>query len=266
MTARRERPPVLLVVFACVVAIVLVAPTLIVIPMSFTSEQTFAFPPEGWSTQWYENFFSDPEWYESALLSLKVAAVVVVLATTLGTIAAFALMRGRGPWKTPTRALLFAPIIVPGVIIAISVYYVFLKWNLVTTFRGFVFAHTVLAIPLVILPVSASLAGFDRGLERAATSLGASPFAAFRQVTLPIILPGVLTGALFAFLTSFDEAIVSLFISGPAVRTLPVQMYGSVTASVDPTIAAASTMVIVVSTSLLFIAAIFLSRRRIRSA
>jgi putative spermidine/putrescine transport system permease protein len=262
---RAERPPRLLVAFAGLVAILLIAPTLVVIPMSFTNRNTFVFPPKGFSTQWYSNFFSDPAWTQSALLSLKVAAVVVVLATVLGTLAALALVRGRGLWKAPTRALLIAPMIVPGVITAIAIYYVFLKWQLTESFMGFVLAHTVLAIPLVIIPVTASLVGFDRDLEKAASSLGAGPFAAFRRVTLPLILPGVLTGALFAFLTSFDEAIVSLFLSGPTARTLPVQMYQSVTTEVDPTIAAASTLLIVLSTTLLFIGAIVFSRRRTRS-
>jgi putative spermidine/putrescine transport system permease protein len=266
MSPRNERPPLLLVAFACLVGVLLVAPTLIVIPMSFTDQQNFGFPPEGWSTKWYSNFFQNPEWYEAALLSLRVAAVVVLLATVLGTLAAFALVRGKGIWRTPARALLIAPVIVPGVIVAIAIYYIFLRWHLTQTYLGFVLAHTVLAIPLVILAVNASLAGFDEGLERAAASLGAGPVATFARVTLPMIMPGVLTGALFAFLTSFDEAIISLFLAGPGQRTLPVQMFQSITASVDPTIAAASTMVIVLSTALLFIAGIVASRRRIRRA
>ncbi len=264
MSVRAERPPRLLAAFACVVGLLLVAPTLIVVPMSFTNRQNFGFPPKGFSAEWYSRFFSDPDWYKAALLSLRVAAVVVVLSTALGTLAALSLYRGKGPWRTPARALLLAPIIVPGVITAIAVYYVFLRWHLTASFNGFVLAHTVLAIPLVIISVSASLAGFDEGLERAAASLGAPPFATFRRVTLPLIMPGVLTGGLFAFLTSFDEAIVSLFLSGPGERTLPVQMYQSITAAVDPTIAAASTMLIVLSTTLLFVVGIVASRRRTR--
>lgn len=266
MSARRDRPPVFLIAIAVLVAVLMIAPTLIVIPMSFTNKKSFHFPPEGWSTEWYSNFFSNPAWIDSTVLSLKVAAIVVVLATTLGTIAAFALTRGRGRWRTPVRALLAAPMIVPGVISAIAIYYVFLHWHLTEKLFGFVLAHTILAIPLVMIAVSASLSGFDQHLERAAASLGAGPVATFRQVTLPLILPGVLSGALFAFLTSFDEAIISLFLSGPGGRTLPVQMFTSVTTVVDPTIAAASTLLIVVTTSLLFVAAIFMSRRRRRIA
>jgi putative spermidine/putrescine transport system permease protein len=252
-------------IFCVLVGILLVAPTLVVIPMAFTSAESFQFPPPGFSTRWFHEFFSDPNWMDAAVLSLKVAIVVSLLATALGTLASFALVRGRGPWRAPAQGFLLAPMIVPGVIVAIGIYAVFLKWKLTATFQGFVLAHLVLAIPLVIVPVSASLQTLDRRLEQAAASLGATPFATFRQVTLPLILPAMLTGALFAFLTSFDEAIVSLFISGPFDRTLPVQLYQSVTSSLTPTIAAASTLVIALSTSLRFIAAIIASRRRIKN-
>jgi putative spermidine/putrescine transport system permease protein len=251
--------------FCVLVGILLIAPTLVVIPLAFTSVRSFEFPPPGFSTQWFEEFFTDPDWLDSAILSLQVAAVVVVLATVLGTLAAFALVRGQGRWKVPANTFLLAPLIVPGVIIAIGIYAVFLKWHLTSTFLGFVLAHLVLALPLVIIPVTAALQTFDRRLEQAAASLGAGPFATFFQVTLPLILPAMLTGALFAFLTSFDEAIISLFLSGPLNRTLPVQLYQSVTSSLTPTIAAASTLIILLSTSLLFIAAIIASRRRTKN-
>jgi putative spermidine/putrescine transport system permease protein len=264
VTERHGHPG--LKVFCVLVGVILVAPTLVVIPMGFTSARTFEFPPPGLSTQWFEEFFNDPTWMDSAVLSLKVALVVSVLATALGTLASFALVRGRGPWRAPAQGFLLAPLIVPGVIVALGVYIVFLNWGLTAKFEGFVLAHLVLAVPLVIVPVSASLQTMDRRLEQAAASLGASPLGTFRQVTIPMIMPAVLTGALFAFLTSFDEAIISLFISGPFDRTLPVQLYQSVTSSLTPTIAAASTLVIALSTSLLFIAAIIASRRRIKNA
>ncbi|MEU9823240.1 ABC transporter permease [Pseudonocardia alni] len=233
----------------CVVAgLLLVAPTLVVIPLSFTDRQSFAFPPTGWSTRWYENFFDDRSWYTSALLSLQVGAVVALLATALGTAAAIALVMGGGRWRIPARGFLLTPAILPGVIVAIAIFAVFLQWGLTQTTTGYVLAHTVLALPLVVIAVTASLSTFDRQLIRAAHSLGAGAVATFVHVTLPLIAPGVLTGALFAFLTSFDEAIVSLFLSGPFARTLPIQIYQSVTAEIDPTIAAASTMLIVLTT------------------
>lgn len=256
-----ERRRVLLKVFCTLVAVVLVAPILVVIPIAFTSSSTFQFPPPGLSFQWFQQLTSDPAWRDSFVLSLKVATVVVALATALGTMGAFALVRGRGAWRAPIAAFLTAPMIVPGVITAIGIYYVFLKWHLAGTFSGFVLAHTALAIPMVLIPVRASLQGFDRRLERASASLGAGPVATFCYVTLPLIAPGILTGALFAFLISWDEAIVSLFLSSPFSRTLPVQLYQSVTSNLTPTIAAASTVIIAVTTNLLVVAGIVAIRR-----
>lgn len=252
--------------FCTLIALLLVAPVLVVVPMAFTSSRTFQFPPPGFSSQWFRELFSDPAWTDSFVLSLKVAGVVVVLATSLGTLGAFALVRGRGRWTTIVSAFLTAPMIVPGVITAIGVYYVFLKWQLAGTFTGFVVAHTALAIPMVVLPVRASLQGFDRRLERAAASLGAGPVATFFHVTVPLLAPGILTGALFAFLVSWDEAIVSLFLASPFSRTLPVQLYQSVTSSLTPTIAAASTVIIAVSTTLLVVAGIIAVRREAKNA
>lgn len=261
-----NRPSFLLKAFCVLVGVLLVAPTLIVVPMAFTSARTFQFPPPGFSTRWFSELFEDPVWLDSALLSLRVAAVVTVLATVLGTMAAFALVRGRGRWRAPAQGLIMAPLIVPGVITAIGIYAVFLRWHLTETFIGFVLAHLVVAVPLVVITVSASLQACDQRLERAAASLGATPLATFFQVTLPTIMPAMLCGALFAFLASFDEAIISLFLSGPFGRTLPVQMYQSVTSSLTPAVAAASTLVLCLSTSLLLIAAIVASRRRINHA
>ncbi|MGY1746547.1 ABC transporter permease [Blastococcus sp. SYSU D00695] len=256
---------VLLGGFCTLVAVLLVAPTLVVIPLSFTDKPSFVFPPTGWSTRWYENLFTDQGWVDAALLSLQVGAIVTLIATVLGTAAALALVMGRGRWRVPTRGLVAAPTILPGIIVAIGIFSVFLKWGLTQTSTGYVLAHTALAIPMVVIAVSASLSTFDQQLLRAAHSLGAGPLATFRQVTLPLIAPGVLTGALFAFLTSFDEAIVSLFLSGPFARTLPVQIYQSVTAEIDPTIAAASTLLVAITTTLLVVAALTATLRSRRA-
>jgi putative spermidine/putrescine transport system permease protein len=176
--------------------------------------------------------------------------------------AAFALVRGTGWWRAPLNGFLLAPMIVPGVITAIAIYYVFLQWHLTATFLGFVLAHSVVALPFVVITVGTSLQGVDRRLERAAASLGAGPTATFFHVTLPLIAPGMLTGGLFAFLISFDEAIISLFLSGPFNRTLPVQLYQSVSTTLTPTIAAASTLIIAMSSAILLLTAIVASRRR----
>lgn len=247
----RRPSRVLLAGYCAVVGLFMLVPTLVVAPLSFSSIRSLQFPPPGWSTKWYAEFFSSPEWRDAALTSLRVAGVVTVLATALGTMAAVALVNSRRRWTAVARVFLVAPMIVPGVVIAVGVYYVFLRWQLTETFVGFVMAHTVLAVPIVVITVGASLQSFDMQLVRAAQSLGSGPLTTFRTVTLPLILPGVLAGALFAFLTSFDEAIVALFLSGPDMRTLPIEIFLSVTSSLDPTIAAASTLLLALTTLLL---------------
>jgi putative spermidine/putrescine transport system permease protein len=247
----RRPSRLLLAAYGVLVGLFLLVPTLVVIPLSFSSVRSLRFPPPGWSTQWYEALFASAEWRDAALTSLRVAVVVAILATALGTMAAIALVHSRRRWTALARVFLAAPMIVPGVVIAVGMYYVFLRWQLTETFVGFVLAHTVLAIPIVVITVGASLQSFDMQLLRASQSLGAGPLTTFRTVTLPLILPGVLAGALFAFLTSFDESIVALFMSGPTMRTLPIQIFQSVTSSLDPTIAAASTVLLGLTTAVM---------------
>lgn len=247
-TGWRRPSRIILAAYSTLVGLFILVPTLVVVPLSFSSVRSLRFPPPGWSTKWYEEFFTSTEWRDAALTSLKIAGVVTVLATALGTMAAVALVNSRRRWTSLARTFLVAPMIVPGVVIAVGMYYVFLRWQLTETFLGFVLAHTVLAIPIVVITVGASLQSFDMQLVRASQSLGAGPLATFRTVTLPLILPGVLAGGLFAFLTSFDESIVALFMSGPEMRTLPIQIFQSVTSSLDPTIAAASTILLGLTT------------------
>ena len=254
MTAKG--PNKVLVATAVLIGAWLLAPMLVVIPMSLTDRRSLSFPPSGWSLQWYERFFTEEQWYGALLNSLQIAVLVTVLATVLGTAASFALIRGRFPGKPVVHALLLAPLVVPVVIVAIAVFAIYLRWRISGTVRGFVLAHTALAVPFVIITVTASLRGFDRRLEMAAASLGANAWTTFRKVTLPLILPGVMSGALFAFITSFDEVVVALFLQSPDIRTLPVQMFTSVTREVDPTIAAASTMILVLTTALLTLFAV----------
>ncbi|WP_067177337.1 ABC transporter permease [Microtetraspora niveoalba] len=239
--------------WGALVGAVLIAPTLIVIPLSFTGKASFTFPPESWSLRWYQNFFTDPGWRDALLTSVRIALLVAVLASALGTAAALALDSGRVPGKGLINGLLLSPMVVPQIVAAIGVYAVFLKWGLAGTTLGFVLAHTALAIPFVIVAVSAVLRGYDRRLEQAAASLGAGPLTTFFQVTLPLILPGVLSGAVFAFVTSLDEVVIALYLQSPELHTLPVQMFSSVTVETDPTIAAASTLVLVVTTMLILL-------------
>ena len=240
-------------IMVAVVAVYLVIPTLIVIPLSFTDRASFAFPPQGWSLNYYKIFLTEPVWRDALLASVKLALAVMVLATLLGSAAAVALVRGRFPGKSFINGLLLAPMIVPVIIVAVATFGAFLRWQLVGTFTGYLLAHTVLALPFVVVTVSSALRTFDDRLELAAASLGAPPLTRLRRVTLPLVLPGVLSGAVFAFVTSFDEVVVALYLQSPQMRTLPVRMYTSVTSETDPTIAAASSLVLVVTTLLILL-------------
>jgi putative spermidine/putrescine transport system permease protein len=251
----------LLGAFCALVALWLVAPSLIVIPLSLTDKPSFAFPPTGWSARWYSNFFDDPSWVSALLSSMKVGLLVAIVATVAGTATAVALTRSKFRGQQAVRALVLAPMIVPVIVVAIGLYALFLKAQLLGTTFGFVTAHSVLALPFVVIPVTASLQGFDRRLENAAAICGAGRWATFRQVTLPLVAPGVVSGALFAFVTSFDEVVMALFIQSPYLQTLPVKMYSSVTRDTDPTIAAAATLILAFTTVATLTATVYIARR-----
>lgn len=260
----RVRPPI--VIWSTVVALLLIAPTLVVIPLSFTDKRSFAFPIEGWSTQWYSNFFEDPRWLDALGTSIRLALVVGLLATVIGTLAALGLDRTRSLPHRAVRALLMLPIVVPGIVAAVAIFGRYLDWGLSGTFNGLLVAHTALAVPFVVIAVSTALRGFDQTLDRAAAVLGAGPVARFLQVKLPIIAPGVVTGFVFAFVTSLDEVVIAYFLQAPDLRTLPVQMYSSVTVETDPSIAVASTLVLVVSTLIILIPGLVVAARTRRAA
>jgi putative spermidine/putrescine transport system permease protein len=251
----------LLWLFCALVALWLIAPSLIVIPLSFTDKPSFNFPPTGWSTHWYANFFQDPSWSGALFASLRVGFLVVVVATTCGTAAAVVLTRSKFRGQQAVRALFLAPMIAPVIVVAIGLYALFLREHLLGTTFGFVTAHSVLALPFVLIPVTASLQGFDRRLESAAAICGANQWNTFRQITLPLLAPGVISGAVFAFVTSFDEVVLALFIQSPYLQTLPVKMYGSVTRDTDPTIAAASTLILVFTILATATTTLYLARR-----
>lgn len=247
--------------YCALVAIVLTAPSLVVIPLSFTDKPSFSFPPSGWSTQWYATFFTNPSWTSALSASFGVGILVAIVSTVIGTAAAFALSRSAFRGQQAVRAIIVAPMIVPVIIVAVGLYALFLRLNLLGTVVGFVVAHSVLALPFVVIPVLASLQTFDRRLEDAAAICGAGKWATFRQITLPIVAPGVISGALFAFVTSFDEVVMSLFIQSPYLQTLPVKMYASVTRDTDPTIAAAATLILLLTTTITLVATSFIARR-----
>ena len=243
-----------------VVAVLLLGPTLVVIPMSFSAGETFQFPPREWSLRWYAEFFSSAEWMNSLVTSIQIGLLVAIFATVLGIGAAFALDRTLWRGRGAVRSAMMAPMIVPSIVVAIAIYMVFLKWHLNGTAIGFVLAHTVLAVPFVITTVGTSLAGYDRTVETASASLGANAVTTFVRVTLPLLLPGVASGFVFAFVTSLDEVVIALFLQTPNIRTLPVQMYDSITLEIDPTIGAASSLIVVATTLVLLIP--LLRRRR----
>lgn len=244
---------VALVLVCALTGLWLIVPTLVVVPTSLTAERSFSLPPEALSTDWYVNFFTDSRWLEALGNSLTVGALATVIATMTGTLAALALDRSRFRGKGIVETLFLTPAIVPVILVGLGIYYVFLRWSLAGTLTGLVLAHSVVGFPLVVRSVAASLIGFDRRLESAAANLGAPPFAVLRQVTLPSIMPGVLAGAVFAFIASFDEVVISIFLSSPDTQTLPVLMFNAVTVELDPTIAAASTMILVFTTVLILI-------------
>jgi putative spermidine/putrescine transport system permease protein len=238
----------------------LVAPILAIVPLSFNSEPWFSYPLAGFSLRWYHDFFTSVRWQNAVVNSVLVGAATTVLATVLGTLAALGLSRGRLPFRALIMSLLISPMIVPVVITSVAMYFFYALANLANTYPGIVLAHTALATPFVVITVTATLSGFDHTLTRAAASLGASPMLAFRKVTLPMILPGVISGALFAFVTSWDEVVVVLFLAGPEQRTLPLQMFDGIREEINPTITAVATLLLVLSIILLI--SVELLRRR----
>jgi len=239
-----------LVALATLTALYLVAPAFVVIPTSFNDSSFLEFPPEEFSTRWYQAYFEDPAWVNATLNSLQIGLWVTSLSVLLGTAAALAMVRGRYPVRAVVSGLVLAPVLVPYVIIGLAVYAVFLELGLTQTILGFVLVHTALAVPFVVINVSAALVSFDERLEMAAMSLGANRVSTFLRVTLPGIAPSMMAGALFAFITSFDEVVTSVFLAGPDVSTLPVQMWSGVRVQIDPTVAAVSTMLLLVTLAL----------------
>lgn len=234
-------------VLVALILLVMIAPIVVVVVLSFSSASYLTFPPPAFGVRWYREYLGSRDWLAATALSLEVAISVVVLSTTLGTMATLGLARLPQPARMLATGLILSPLIMPVIIVAIGVYYAFARYGLVGTPAGLVLAQTCLAVPFVVTSVGASLAGFDRRLEMAALSLGATPFGTFRQVTLPLILPGILVGALFAFITSFDELVVALFLSGANAVTLPRRMWEDLRYALDPTIAAVSTLTILVT-------------------
>lgn len=238
-------------VFVGLVLLFLIAPILSIMPLSFNSESFFSYPMPGYSLKWYNEFFFNPRWIDSVKMSVIVACATTALATTLGTLAALGLARSNFPARASIMAVLISPMIVPVIISAVGMFKFYSSINVAGTLIGVILAHTALATPFVVITVTATLTSFDRTLMRAGASLGAAPYTVFFKVVMPLILPGMISGALFAFVTSFDEVVVVLFLASPEQRTLPLQMFSGIREEISPTITAAATVLILLSTALL---------------
>lgn len=242
------------------VLLFLIAPILVVVPLSFNSVPFFTYPMSGLSLRWYHEFFLTGRWQGALHTSLLVGIAVTSLSTALGTLAALGLSRPNFTWRSVVMSLLILPLIIPVVITAVALYFFYADIGLLNSYPALILAHTALATPFVIVTVTATLRGFDHSLTRAAAGLGAPPITVFFKVMLPLILPGVISGALFAFLTSFDELVVALFIAGPEQRTLPMAMFSGIREEISPTIIAAATVLTLFSIAML--TSVELLRRR----
>ena len=238
---------------AIAVMVFLVVPTLLVIPMPFSASQYLEFPPREWSLRWYRSYFGSTSWMQATATSLQAGLLTALVATPLATMAAYGLHVARLRQTRLLWALLLTPMVIPVILIGIGVFYAYVQIRIVNTLLGLVLAHSMLAIPVVMLVVASAFKSYDMDQERVARSLGASPVRAFFLVTLPQIRFSVITGAVLAFLTSFDEIIVSLFVSGGDHSTLTRNMFNALRDQVDPTIAAISTLIITVTTLLLVV-------------
>jgi len=247
-----------LYVLGAFVGIFLIAPSIIIVVMSFSAGKLLSFPPPGFGLEWYAYFFSSDQWLGSALNSLQIGAVSALIASVLGTLAAYALVRGRVWGGSAIKAIIISPMIAPLVVTAIGMYFAYQSYGL-SSYSGLVAAHTVMGLPFVVITVAASLHGVDPDLERAAQNLGATPLRGFIRITLPLIMPGVMVGALFAFITSWDEVVIALFLTTPALRTLPVTMWQQANFTMDPTIAAAASLLTAVT--LILLLAVLTGRR-----
>ncbi|MGB3688835.1 MAG: ABC transporter permease [Jannaschia helgolandensis] len=246
-------------VVAFLVLVFLMLPILVIMPLSFNSEPFFTFTegmlsldPDAYSLRWYQEILDDQKWQLAIRNSFAVGIAAALIATTLGTLAAVGLSSPWMPYKRLITALLLSPMIVPLIIIAAGMFFFYTRFNLVGTFTGLIIAHAALGVPFVIITVTATLSGFDRSLFSAGLSLGAQPVKVFWDIVIPLIRPGVIAGGLFAFVTSFDEVVLVLFLAGPEQRTIPRQMFSGLREQINPTILAVATLLVVLSATLLF--------------
>jgi len=245
----------------------LIAPILVIIPLSFNAQDFFtftpemlAFDPDGYSMKHYDDFFTNDAWQQALWNSIRIAPMATLLSVSFGTLAAIGLSQPHVPFRRAIMAILISPMIVPLIISAAGMFFFYSRIGLQGTYWGVVLAHAALGIPFVIITVTATLVGFDRSLTRAAANMGADPVTTFFRVQMPLILPGVISGGLFAFITSFDEVVVVLFVGSAGQKTLPWQMFIGLREQISPTILAVAT--ILVTLSIILLATLEILRRR----
>lgn len=254
-------------VLCTLILLFLIVPILVIIPLSFNAQDFFTFTPEmlaldpaGFSLKHYQDFFTNPDWTLALRNSVTIAPVATLLATVLGTVAAVGLSQSHMPYRSAIMAILISPMIVPLIISAAGMYFFYSRIGLQGTYAGVVLAHAALGTPFVIITVTATLVGFDKSLTRAGANLGADAITIFFKIQMPLILPGVISGALFAFITSFDEVVVVLFLGSASQKTLPWQMFTGLREQISPTILAVAT--VLVGFSVLLLSTLELLRRR----
>ena len=236
----------------------LIMPILVILPLSFNASDFFTFTkemlaldPDGYSLKNYKDFFTNSDWQGALANSVRIAPMATILSTAFGTLAAIGLSQSHMPMRSTVMAILISPMIVPLIISAAGMYFFYSRIGMQGTYWGVVLAHAALGTPFVIITVTATLIGFDKSLVRAAANMGAGPVLTFFKVQMPLILPGVVSGALFAFITSFDEVVVVLFVGSASQKTLPWQMFTGLREQISPTILAVATILILISVLLL---------------
>ncbi|HTU58039.1 MAG TPA: ABC transporter permease [Polyangiales bacterium] len=233
-----------LLAIGAAVALFLLLPIVFIVALSFGDSQWLIFPPPGWTLQWYQQLFTDSGWLSALLTSAKLAVIVTVLSVTIGFLASLALVRGRFRGRRIVQAFFLTPMVLPVVVLAVALYAFFLRIGLNGTLIGFVIGHLIIALPFSIIAISNSLESFDTALEDAALICGASPLTVKLRVTLPAIKLGLFAAAIFSFLASWDEVVVSIFMASPTLQTLPVMIWSTLRQDLTPVIAAASSLLV----------------------
>ena len=246
-----------LAVITGAVMVYLLVPLFFLIMLSFNSSRWLAFPPPGWTLRWFEELFTNSGWIDSIVNSIKIGLAVMVLSLLLGVPTSFALVRGKFPGKTLLNAFFTSPMIVPVIIIAVALYGLALTFGLAGTAIAFIVAHLIVALPFAIICISSSLMSFDESIEKAAIICGASKFGAIWRITIPSIRPGIVAGGLFAFLISWDEVVLAIFMATPSLQTLPVKIWVTLRADLSPVIAAASSLLIVATMAVVLLVLAF---------